>query len=318
MEKPRLLVGQIITDLFFDSSDLQKQWHDVVAAAAPWSIEYQIELLASLAEESLPRPEPDQTFIGVHQATFETDIISGSKTERDIAFRKAELGLQKAHELGATYFVVHPTTRDNWQDRLSQLNASRLWVEELYSLKESKGYSPQICIENLEFPKIPSTIGEVISELDYYKSKSMDIGLIFDVAHHWHNYVHLLHQLSQTHLVDPEMYCELLSNHLRSIQTYHPNCIVGYHFAQAYINWESKEHVTHGLPDLEHQSHESSRKNVYWLSPHSVLKELLDFSIDGGYQECRLILEVHGQSVSNLDAVAQALVAFWLQMKNES
>ncbi len=323
---PSVEVAQVVCDIGMENGDVHRVWQELLEPyQGICSLEYQVELRSSLDDfEQIPRFNLKKDgYIGVHQPTSQLDIISAEYGERSLALNLAKKGLELAHHLGADYYVVHPTTSDNWVDRGGQQRQAHQWIFELYNYGKLKKLTPRICVENLEYPKYPATLEELLYLLSYLSSEGMDdVGLIFDVAHHWHNYVHLLHQISPTLLVSSNQYGKLLEDHLSQISTRFPNKLFGYHLAQGYIEWEFDQHVTHGLPGLFHSELgigtgvKPTNSGVEWLDLEEILRALCTQAQANGEESVKILLEVHHQPPEKLIEIAHAIIAYWAQLED--
>lgn len=198
------------------------------------------------------------------------------------------------------------------------------WIKRLWQHKLEHGLTPRLCIENLEYPKYPATFGEVRQSLEQLRGTDLDqLGLVFDVAHHWHNYRHLLRQANPNLIVDEKTYPLLLLDHLRQIASQFPDVIEAFHFAQAYIDPATDTHVTHGLPGSVENTFTTSFALINdpfkdWLNTASLMKVLRDFTESVGVDTLKLVLEVHHRQADELNLIAQAILDLWAQSSKES
>jgi hypothetical protein len=178
--------------------------------------------------------------------------------------------------------------------------------------------TPKLSIENLEVPKSPASTEEMLYFLRHFSDEGLPIGLVMDIAHHWHNYADLFRYLHSVHLADQELYLDLLSMHLSLLHTHFPEVLIAYHITQSYIDRESNIHVTHGLPgSLEGKpvnfnglvTNPDSR--LEWLSTHDVLQVLKDVAGKHTLPLTRVVLEVHHRAANELLPVAQAMMELW-------
>jgi hypothetical protein len=92
-------------------------------------------------------------------------------------------------ELKADYLCYHMQTSDYWDRIDKREDLIKESYDEAYQLMVfagQKGFSGKFLIENLEYPKYPSTLGEMLAVREFL-SIFPKSGILFDVAHQWHS-----------------------------------------------------------------------------------------------------------------------------------
>jgi hypothetical protein len=92
-------------------------------------------------------------------------------------------------ELKADYLCYHMQTTDYWDRIDKREDLIKESYDEAYHLMVfagQKGFSGKFLIENLEYPKYPSTLGEMLAVREFL-SIFPNSGILFDVAHQWHS-----------------------------------------------------------------------------------------------------------------------------------
>ena len=128
-----------------------------------------------------------QRIIGVHSPTINIDVL----TEDKYLKRKSILSIMKAMEyanaINANYFVLHLCQKDKWDSiniRNQLIDESIKVFARLAQFYKSKGFQFKMCIENLEYPKFPSTpyeCGAILSACENF----MPVKFVLDVPHLW-------------------------------------------------------------------------------------------------------------------------------------
>lgn len=326
----RLNVGFIVSDFEVPQTELNaenprsvtEQWKQLLDQFVGESVELQPERMASLTNiEAIPIPvvTKEDGAIGVHHPSYKQDVISKDLLERTTALQHTINGYRLAHRVGALYYVVHPVTTDDWvSEREKQAEQALTWVTDLANYQAIHTLSPLLCIENLEVPKTPASTDELLHYLRRFADEGLPVGVVFDIAHHWHNYVNLFQYLKGHQIIDPATYLSLLTSHLHAIHDHFPEMLVAYHITQSYVDAANKVHVTHGLPgSLEgaplniNGLLSSPDESLEWLSTADVLKVLKYIAKQKNIPVTRVILEVHHRSAQDLLPVAQAMMELW-------
>jgi hypothetical protein len=180
----------------------------------------QSDRLSELACESAMHRTLDwvrsKEFRGVHSSDavydrktakiVKCDISSTEPHIIDISVAKYAKLMTLAQAVNATSFVMHPTSVDdfegNWlgstenlEHRMKRKKQFREGMQKILTVYKDEGYTFPICIENLEFPKFPSTAEELIemyleavniAEEEGLQSDA--IGVCFDLQHMRHTY----------------------------------------------------------------------------------------------------------------------------------
>ncbi len=311
--------GAIVSDFRFpripkSSGEGIQFWSELAGNLEGIGIELQPELyyLTDLPEGLIFHSR--HPFIGVHQPCHGRDVLSPDIHKASASRHDTETAMAIANNIGAEYFVIHPVQIDNWVQRVEQRQVATQYVKEVIEHKKQKGYSFKLCVENLEYPKYPSTLEEMITLLsDINTSESPEITLLFDVAHHWHNVVHLFHQIPGFELVTDEHYYDVLLNDLTVLtHRFGPEIIEGFHIAQAYI--EGQIHNTHGLPGLldnevfspEHlySFARPSHMQEKWLDVERVLQCIGVWMKGEEVPMTRAVIESHHRSESEMGQMA--------------
>lgn len=328
-EPPRLDVGFVVSDFDIppsamsaaDPSTVAEQWQIQLDHFMGKSVEIQAERISTLSNiHAVPVPSVNgDGAVGVHHPSYNQDVISRDTQVKELAYNQTIKGFLLADRIGALYYVVHPVTVDDWKtDREKQSRLALDWVTDLAEFQARYGLTPILCIENLEVPKTPASMEEVLLFLRTFQDEGLPVGFIFDVAHHWHNYVNLFQYLEGSKIIEQDAYLALLTSHLNSIHAHFPEMLIAHHVTQSYVDVEKNTHVTHGLPgslegdplNLEGLS-KSPDESLEWLNTVDVLQALNKVAIENKIAVTRVILEVHHREPPELIAVANAMMNIW-------
>jgi hypothetical protein len=148
----------------------------------------ELELEGDFIKVNVPKfPKP--AFLGVHQPTSSIDIDVIDEQRRPQSVRQIKQAMLMAHLISADYFTTHLQTVDRWvpqSDRQAQIQTSLNVFRDLAEYHNRKGYDFPLLIENLEYPKYPASLGEIIEVADYLSNNvSVPTGIVLDVGHLW-------------------------------------------------------------------------------------------------------------------------------------
>lgn len=320
MAKSGIEFGGIVSDFRFEKKpatlpDCIQNWDTLACTLQGIGIELQPELYFLRDLPHNLQLQSSHTFVGVHQPCYKRDVLSARPGEAGEAHKDTLASMDMAAALNADYLVLHPVQTDRWEDREGQRKAARRYVEKIAEIKEEKKHPYRLCVENLEFPKYPSTFEETADLLDSLHSKGHEAGLIFDIAHHWHNLVHLLKQVPGYPLTTEDRYYDLLYSDLVLLcRRFGPDVIEGFHISQAYM--EGEAHNTHGLPGLMDGqevppgempfSHPSGFKGQ-WLDGGQVIARIGNWMHDEDIPAMKIIIESHNRTETEMAAMAVKL-----------
>jgi len=126
-------------------------------------------------------------FLGVHQPIVEIDVVDNQRRAHSIEQIKRTMAL--AAIIKADYFTNHLQTVDHWDGiaaRRSQIETSLDAFDKLWAHHSRSGYNFPMLIENLEYPKYPATINEIMEIVEYLHLKvPIPSGIVLDIGHLW-------------------------------------------------------------------------------------------------------------------------------------
>lgn len=124
---------------------------------------------------------------GVHQPIRDMDILSQDVQKKLETFESVQQAMVFAHLVSADYFVFHlAQSRDYWDwNRSDQIaiaiKAFQGWAE----FYKKSGFTFTPLLENLEFPKFPSTPEEIARIHRVCKKFLPNLKLCLDIPHLW-------------------------------------------------------------------------------------------------------------------------------------
>lgn len=128
-------------------------------------------------------------FLSVHAPAANLDLSSHDQRERYESILATLKGMDIANELDANTLVIHPINNMhlNPQERLQRKNKFlEVFQNDIAPHYSQNGHRYKICLENIEYPKLPSTLEETLI-LTEEASKFMDAYMILDVPHIWNS-----------------------------------------------------------------------------------------------------------------------------------
>ncbi len=132
-------------------------------------------------------PLTKSAFLGVHQPISGIDAIDQQRRSHSVEQIQKTMAL--ASILNADYFTNHIQTVDYWSQeslRRAQIEASFEVFDELWAHHSRSGYMFPMLIENLEYPKYPATLTEILEVVDYLHRKvPIPSGIVIDIGHLW-------------------------------------------------------------------------------------------------------------------------------------
>ncbi len=123
-------------------------------------------------------------FIGVHLPTQNIEPYDRPSTISELA-----TALDHAVAIRADYAVIHMQTQDYWQDmknRATRIEYSKDVFRRMHRRARERGYTGNLLIENLEYPKYPATKAEIADAVSFLNTlKDENVGLAIDAGHLW-------------------------------------------------------------------------------------------------------------------------------------
>ena len=126
-------------------------------------------------------------FLGIHQPINGMDNLSDAT--RDETFQRLKQTMRLAEDVDADYSVFHLQTYDYW-DRIDKrgeyISQTNMNLRQLLTEYQEQGYTSPFLVENLEYPKYPSTTYEIEKVLEIGSEyPSVPFGIALDVSHLW-------------------------------------------------------------------------------------------------------------------------------------
>lgn len=124
-------------------------------------------------------------FLGLHLPTQRVNL--GDTTMIADSLRRINQSIRMGISLDVVYFCYHMQTQDYWDEistRKDSISKSYEHLDKIISFARTEGFKGMFLIENLEYPKYPSTISE-FQEVQKFTASIDKTHLLFDIAHLW-------------------------------------------------------------------------------------------------------------------------------------
>ncbi len=185
MESGKLLIGYALSDVVEEHKDLKRI---LESFSVPDTLELQPENFlwdVDKAKDYLKKTD----FLSVHAASADLDLSSPDAEERYRSILATIKSMDLADYVGADTLVVHPINNMhlNPQERLQRkLNFLQTLKYDITPHYFDNNHKYRICLENIEYPKFPSTMEETLI-LTEEASNFIDAGMVIDVPHIWNS-----------------------------------------------------------------------------------------------------------------------------------
>lgn len=253
-------------------------------------------------KESYSELLAQHNLFGVHQPIREIDVITENKFKRLQSIASIKQAMKFTDMISAKYFVFHLVQQDYWHmKRSEQIRKSLEVFKAISEYYKENNFTFIPLVENLEFPKIPSTGSEIRDLYHRIKEFFPEIKLVIDIPHLWHTRkIILSHGNSYKHLEDFEALNALFSDYLNytlseSLKNISRDIYL-FHFGGC---WDDETHTIPGLLPgeniLEHSLH--LRENAHYydvnrgMDINKVLDSVLEFSLFNK-KRLKMILEI--------------------------
>lgn len=125
--------------------------------------------------------------IYVHQPCKDMNIIDTLPYKAKQSIETTKQGMILASEMCGKSYVIHFIQLDDWHNTQRELQIERAWevFRELSAFYMEKNFSFPLCIENLEYPKYPSTVQETLECYEKCLSICSKTKLVIDLSHFW-------------------------------------------------------------------------------------------------------------------------------------
>lgn len=178
------LVGYAISDC----NQHQVQLAQTLNYLAPFNvIELQPERNLWNVDEALPRIMACP-YRGVHAASDNLDLSNPLALRREEAIRKTLASMDLAHLIHAQVLVLHPVNSNahlSWEERMLHRDIFlQVFQTALVPHYHHGRHAYTICLENLEYPKLPASLEEFI-DLFHACSAIHPVGMVLDIPHIW-------------------------------------------------------------------------------------------------------------------------------------
>lgn len=329
-EHPLLVWGSGVSDIVYagdteTADEYRTLWLTLLYSFQEHpALELQLEkFIEAVFVPHFPKIEVGEGFVGVHQPTSGRDLLSDDPVLVENSMRDTLRAMEVAEQLGASYFVLHAVIRDNWNNRPDQLIQATEILRQIIDHYLQQDYSYRLLIENLEFPKQPSLSSEIVNLIRTLRQWLPSLGLALDIPHHWHNEIHLLHQVPDYTLTHEDAYFERLQKLLTELEEEFPGVIEVIHLAQAYIDENDGIHNTHALPGTQDVGDVRLGASRYqkptgfygkWLDLDKTIQTLAAWAIQSDHQQVKIVQEVHHRQAAELELSGQALAQRWEQV----
>lgn len=190
----------------------------------------------------------EKTTIGLHSPSLNPaihDLGNQDAGVRERAVQETVDALQFAVAAGCNEYVLHLTPFDEFGGYEARERQRANAMESLRAISHKVGGDPgvRILIENLEYPKWPSTTEETVQLMQQINDEKLfaDVGICLDFAHLWHNIVSLL-----PNIPNRGKFFNDAQQFVKEVSSVSP--IYRIHLAGAYINYVGDNHQTHAVP----------------------------------------------------------------------
>lgn len=324
-KQPKIKMGASISDFSWGSirpspEHLQDAWSYLTETLIQRGMELQTGKYPppkTIEASSLNRPHD---FVGVHEPEKRKLgcllPFSSPLNKLDI-----DTSLKLAQTVGADYYVIHPNdTEKKGESRSVKKEKAILHVKDMIKRWNTNGYSYRLCIENLIQTGYPSSADEIIDLLSQFR-KEENIGLIFDLDHHWEHFKREQRRSGRS----DDYYLQFENDLARILKNCGPEVLEGYHLAQAYAlkkDGKEIEYLAHGLPGLRRgEKMENATPLIYtapenmsegdWLNIGKVIEIIKRVLANHSIQETKIIIEAASdpkQIRQNLDFLKEKVV----------
>lgn len=250
---------------------------------------------------------PDNT-IYVHQPGKDMNVLHSLAYKKRQSIETAKAAMYFAEQGGAKKFIIHPVQADDWlTDRTWQKNQAFEVFKEFVQEHRNNKYSFTLCIENLEFPKYPSTVQELLDCYCWYKEVYPNIQIVVDIPHLWRSRYLIRQNESKCRNEVPDYDKQHLAfkDYLTySFTTIPPEIIAYYHLAGCH------EFNTHGIPGLPDDKNpfkdwiELNEVDEYYeendlINIRGVIDHFLEYVIRRGL-DLKIILEIQNRTAPEM------------------
>jgi hypothetical protein len=245
-----------------------------------------------------------QNTIYVHQPCQAIDWVSENTFKRRQAIETAKMAMLLTQMLSAKVFDFHLLQKDQWAlDRFAQIQSGYDAFDECREFYQEQRFSFTPAIENLEFPKFPSTLSEMLSVFDRYKNTTPTVQLVLDIPHLWRSRNIILENratVGKQFSDMPELALPFHEYLRHCFQCIPQDRIAYYHLAGAYGI------VTHGIPGI----HDGDDPFTLWIeldgrdeyydernemNIRRVTDLLIEFVLNAGFP-LKIIMEIHNRT----------------------
>ena len=147
-------------------------------------------------------------FISVHAPSMNLDLSSDNEELSKKTISKTIIGMNVADFIGASTYVIHPVNNmflDPVQRIRNKDKFKDIMTNSILPYYTANNHKYKICLENIEYPKYPSTLEESIELVRSFKEQSNNVKMVMDIPHIW-NSIRILNE-------NPERYTQLTNGY---------------------------------------------------------------------------------------------------------
>lgn len=179
------LIGFALSDMIDEHKDLRK----AISRLKPDMIELQLDDFTWDIKDAKDELEK-MSFISVHAASKDLDLSSEDKEMRGKSLQRTLESMDFAYDTGADALVLHPVNNMYLSptERLeSKERFKDIFRGPLTKHYDERGHKYSLCLENIEYPKYPSTLEETLELYHSLSDGRKNIKMTIDIPHVWNS-----------------------------------------------------------------------------------------------------------------------------------
>ena len=199
----KTLIGYALSDTVKEHLDITK----AIDVLKPSMLELQLDNFAWNFTNYIAHLK-NLEFISVHAPSMDLDLSSEDEALSKESLSKTIKGMEIANFVGASTYVIHPVNNmflDPVQRIRNKDKFKEIMTNSILPHHIDNNHKYKICLENIEYPKYPSTLEESIELVKFFKDKSDCVKMVMDIPHIW-NSIKILNE-------NPEKYTQLTNGY---------------------------------------------------------------------------------------------------------
>lgn len=248
---------------------------------------------------------------GVHMPIINIDVLSDDEFWKKQSIANIKASMDYAHYVQAHYVVFHLTQKDKWQNVYDR---RKIWENESLKIYQhfadyyrKKGFKFVPLVENLEYPKFPSTPLEMKEIFNVCKELLPETKVCFDVSHLWRSRGLIFETVKNNqgefaNILNSKYFIDVMDE---TLEYFSGEDIYLWHFGGCY---GTETHLMPGLYPKENPNSEEDfrldRPNSFFdeyaeINCNQVLRRIIGFCKRYN-QPIKIILEIHKHNFYNI------------------